>query len=99
MGAEDFERASVVRHVVPAVTGARESPKWSGLSARTVTTSSASDEPTRVMLRDGTELHGSLLTLDEQLRAPGSVALHARCYDIYEASPSRATPRQTAERH
>lgn len=34
-------------------------------------------EPAGVMLRDGTELEGSPLTLGEQLRTLGSVALHA----------------------
>ena len=46
-------------------------------------------EPARVMLRDGTELKGSTLTLADQLEAPGSVALHADCYDPFGQSRAR----------
>jgi hypothetical protein len=46
-------------------------------------------EPVRVMQRDGTELRGSSLTLGDQLEAPGSVALHARCYDPFEHGRSQ----------
>jgi hypothetical protein len=51
-------------------------------------------DPVRVMLRDGTELKGSSLTLGEQLKAPGSLALHARCYDAFQQrrKPARADP-------
>ena len=41
-------------------------------------------EPVHVMLGDGTELKGSSLTLGDQLKALGSVALHARCYEVFE---------------
>jgi len=37
-------------------------------------------EPLRLMLGDGTELSGSLLTLGAQLEQPGSTALYEYCY-------------------
>jgi hypothetical protein len=46
-------------------------------------------EPVRVMQRDDTELTGSRLTLGDQLEAPGSVALRARCYDVFEQGRSQ----------
>jgi hypothetical protein len=46
-------------------------------------------ESVRVMLADGTELRGSPLTLGEELEAPGSVAVHARCYDVFQRGRSR----------
>ncbi len=36
-------------------------------------------EPMRVILRDGRERTGSRLTLRDELRQPGSVALHEHC--------------------
>ncbi len=36
-------------------------------------------EPMRVILRDGSERTGSRLTLRDELRQPGSVALHGDC--------------------
>lgn len=38
-------------------------------------------EPARVILDDGSELPGSLLTLRSELAAPGSIAVHERCYE------------------
>jgi len=43
-------------------------------------------EPVSLMLGDGIELKGSSLTLGDQLKAPGSVALHAGCHDGFEQS-------------
>lgn len=43
-------------------------------------------EPVSVMLGDGTELKGSSPTLGDQLKAPGSVVLHAGCHDVFEQS-------------
>jgi hypothetical protein len=37
-------------------------------------------EPARVILDDGSELPGSLLTLRPELQTPGSIAVHERCY-------------------
>ena len=47
-------------------------------------------EGARVLMADGTELKGSFLTLGEKLELPGSVALHARCYDLHEQRPARS---------
>jgi hypothetical protein len=38
-------------------------------------------EPARVILDDGSELPGSLLTLRSELHTPGSVVVHERCHD------------------
>jgi hypothetical protein len=48
-------------------------------------------EPVRVMLVDGSELIGSMLTLGEQLQTPGSCALHDRCYDAFARRRAEAT--------
>ncbi len=37
-------------------------------------------EPIRVILRDGSERTGSRLTLNAELRQPGSVVLHEHCH-------------------
>ncbi len=37
-----------------------------------------------VILPDGTEYSGSVLTLSEQLEAPGRIALHDRCGGPFE---------------
>jgi len=36
-------------------------------------------EPAFVRRPDGTEVYGSRLTLEEELRRPGSVAMHESC--------------------
>jgi len=38
-------------------------------------------EPVRVVLSDGTDRHGSLLSLDDELRMRGSIVVHERCYE------------------
>jgi hypothetical protein len=40
-------------------------------------------EPARVLLSDGTEQHGSRLTLRAQLGTPGVILVHERCHDAY----------------
>jgi hypothetical protein len=37
-------------------------------------------EPARVILDDGSDLTGSLLTLHLELQSPGSSLVHERCY-------------------
>jgi hypothetical protein len=37
-------------------------------------------EPARVILEDGSDLPGSLLSLRLDLQTPGSVVVHDRCY-------------------
>ena len=41
-------------------------------------------EPMRLLLPDGTHRPGSRLTLRDQLDAPGSTAVHERCYEAPE---------------
>jgi hypothetical protein len=41
-------------------------------------------EPARLALPDGTERHGSPLTLGDQLSTPDSVVVHERCYEAFE---------------
>ncbi|HEX5923141.1 MAG TPA: hypothetical protein VFY45_04875 [Baekduia sp.] len=38
-------------------------------------------EPARAIMGDGTERRGSRLTLRDELRAPGTIAIHERCPD------------------
>jgi hypothetical protein len=37
-------------------------------------------EPARVILEDGSDLKGSVLTLGFELQPPGSSLVHERCY-------------------
>jgi hypothetical protein len=46
-------------------------------------------EPMRLPLPDGTDRHGSRLTLEDQL-ATGSTVLHERCYDVFELGRAEA---------
>ncbi len=40
-------------------------------------------EPARLLLSDGTERHGSALTLRDQLKTPGGIIVHERCYEAF----------------
>jgi hypothetical protein len=40
-------------------------------------------EPARLLLSDGTEHHGSALTLAEELGMPGGILVHERCYAAF----------------
>jgi hypothetical protein len=44
-------------------------------------------EPVHVILRDGSDLKGSQLTLGPELERPGSAALHDQCYRSGAESP------------
>jgi hypothetical protein len=47
-------------------------------------------EPVRVVLSDGTERHGSPLTLGDQLGISGSVIVHEHCYEAFEGGRTDA---------
>jgi hypothetical protein len=47
-------------------------------------------EPARLVLLDGTERHGSPLTLGDELGTSGSVIVHERCYEAFEESRTDA---------
>lgn len=49
-------------------------------------------EPVRVLLRDGTDRRGSLVTLREMLQAPGSAALHDHCYGAFAKCGKEGRP-------
>ena len=40
-------------------------------------------EPARLLLSDGTEHDGSVLTLGQQLRTAGAIVVHERCYAAF----------------
>jgi hypothetical protein len=45
-------------------------------------------EPIRVLCADGTSVRGSLLTLGDREREPGSALVHERCWEAFEHTPA-----------
>jgi hypothetical protein len=37
-----------------------------------------------LLLADGTDRHGSLLTLRDEVHAPGAIMVHERCYEDFQ---------------
>jgi hypothetical protein len=46
-------------------------------------------EPARLLVPDGSDRHGSPLTLGDQIEAPGSTVLHERCHEPFERARSQ----------
>lgn len=54
-------------------------------------------EPARLLLADGTERHGSALTLGAELGTPCGVLVHERCYEPFDASARTVPHRREPE--
>lgn len=49
-------------------------------------------EPTWLLLPDGSDQHGSALTLGDELEAPGGIVVHEHCREPFEQARSQGRP-------